>query len=92
MVHNERNGRGGKVFLRRKRYKFVRVLGLNYYRHSFLRFGNGKLGTRQTLIFFGDFIKEYVKPVRKLAYGDGHAACAEVVALFNHFCRAGIEE
>ena len=92
VVGDHRNDRRGKVLLRGEGRKSVCVLSRDNYRHTLLRFGNSKLGSRQPLVLFGHFVKPDFKPVGKLAYGDRNAARAEVVTLFNHTRRFAVQK
>ena len=68
------------------------VLGRDDHRHTLLRFGNGKLGAVQTLIFLRNGVQVDIETVRKLADGDGNAARAEVVAALDHPARFRVAE
>ena len=83
VVRDRRDGRCVEVLLRGKTDKFRNVLLCDDDRHALLRFGDGKLGAREPLIFERNFVKLDDEPVRKFADGDGDAARAEVVALFD---------
>ncbi len=89
VARNGCNGRCRKVLLLGKRNKLIHVVRGYDNRHSLLTFGNGKLGTRKSLVLFGHFVKLNYKSVGKFAYGYGNTARAEVVALFN---RIGVQK
>ncbi len=52
--------------------------------HALLRFGDGKLRSVQSLVFFGNGVKVNLKTRRKLSYGDRDTARAEVIAAADH--------
>ena len=83
---------GFKVFFLSLGDEFVNVLLFQHDSHSLLRFGDGKLGAVQTLVFLAHVVQTNVQSVRKFAYGDTHAACAEVIAAFDHGSNLAVAE
>ena len=51
-----------------------------YHGHTLLALAYGKFRAVQTFVLLGHRVKIHAKAVRKLAYGNGHAARTEVVA------------
>ena len=99
MVHNKAgffknfgNLGGFKVFLFRQLHKARYVCFSDYHSHSFLRFGNGKLGAAEPLVFFRNTVEIDEKPVCQFTNSHRHTACAEVVATNDHRGGFGISE
>ena len=86
------NGGRFQVLLGSQCAEFVCVLGSDNDRHSLLGFGDSKLGAVQTVVLLRNCVEVDLQTVRKLADGNGNAACAEVVAALDELCRLGISE
>ncbi len=80
---NHGNGNCLKVFLRRITKESRNTFRAHHYRHSLLRFRDGKLRAVQSRVFLRHLIKVHYQTVGKFADCHRHAACAEVVALLN---------
>ena len=83
VVRDDGDGRGCQVFFRREADKLFFVLFGDDDRHALLRFGDGEFRARQPFVFQGHFVEVDHEPVGKFADGDGNAARAEIVALFD---------
>ena len=89
-IHNKigiffNNGNNGcfKVFAVSDFAESLGVLCLNNNCHSLLTFGDCKLRSVKTLVFFGNGVEVDFKSVGKLADCNRNTACAEVVAAFD---------
>ena len=74
-----------KVFLSGIFKEKVGILGVYHYSHSFLRFGDRKLGSVKTRILLGYKVEIYGKTVGKLTDRNRNTAGTEVVTLLDKF-------
>ncbi len=82
-----------QVLLASVAQEFVHVIGGDGARHALLRFGNGKLGSVEAVIFLGNLVQVDAQPIGKLADGHRNAARAEVVAALDQAaCLAAAEQ
>ena len=70
----------------------IDVFGSDNNSHSLLRFGDGELCAVETVVFLGNCVEVDLKTVCKLAYCNGNAARAEVVAALYHAGSFGVSE
>ena len=92
LFHNVGYLCGFKVFLLSRRNEFLGISLADNDSHSLLALGNGKLGAVKSVVLFGNSVEIDYKSVCKLTYGNGYAACTEVVAALDHPCHLGIPE
>ena len=92
VVRHDGDGRSCQVLFRGQADKGVLIFGRDDDGHALLRFGNGQLRARKPFIFEGDAVEVDDKPVGEFADGDGDAARAEVVALFDHAGGFAVQE
>ena len=60
--------------------ELVHILRSHIHGHTFLRFGNRKLGAVQTFVLLGYLVEIHIQAVSQLADRHGYAARAEIVA------------
>ena len=81
-----------KILFSCEPHEFVSVRCGNDTCHSFLRFGDGKLSTVESVIFLRDCIKVYLKAISQLADSNTYTACTEVIALLDQTCSISVPE
>ena len=81
-----------QVFLVSKFNEGFFISSFNYNCHTFLRFGDSKLGAVQTFVFFRNFVQINYKTVGQFTNCYGYTTCTKVVAAFNHSSNFRITE
>ena len=84
VVGHVRNHGSLQVFPARLRQELGQILLGDDHRHTLLGFTDGNFRTVQPVIFLGHSVQIDEQPVGQLPDGNGHAACAEVVAALDH--------
>ena len=64
-------------------HKLFDVFRINNHRHTLLRFGDGKLSSVKTFIFFRHLVQIYDQTICQLTDGYRHTACTKVVTFLN---------
>ena len=64
--------------------KFLHVLFSDDNRHALLTFGNDKLGSVKSLVFFRHSVKVDVKTRGKLTHGNTHTTGTKIITAANH--------